>query len=349
MKIFGYTTTRNCIDMGYPFEQSIRAHLDFCDTVVVMDSSDKDDGTQDVLDAMVAELPEGRLEVYHVDVDYSAPNHAIWDGKLKAMSREQCKGADYLWQFDVDEAVKPGIRPMVEKFIDDNFINKNIRLTSLPVVEFWGSKGKVRVDVNPWKWRLSKNDPNITHGVPAHLRKREKVLGVEYDFAMPGTDGCDYIDKVTGLVIPCRHFLSSKTYDMQQAALRGDARALADYEAWFNKVTTELPTVYHYSWWSVSHKIFMWKKFWNKFWLSLYNQVRNSNPDWNPFFDQSLSTVTDQQIRTLAEVLETYTGGHIFHSKWNYVTTPHVVIRNSLLPEMERWYSWISNKPTSEL
>lgn len=344
MKIFGYTTTRNCVNMGYPFIESIRSHLDFCDTVVVMDSSDKDDGTQDMLDNLVEELPEGRLEVYHTDVDYTAPNHAVWDGKLKAMSREQCKGADYLWQFDVDEAVKAGMRPLVEKFIADNFeskvTDKNIVLCSLPVVEFWGSKGKVRVDVNPWKWRLSRNLPHITHGIPINLRKREKVLGVEYDFAMQGTDGCDYIDKTTGHPIPCKHFLNSTIMEMKQAALQGNKKALEEYEFWFNKVTSELPSVYHYSWFSIPHKIRMWQKFWNKFWLSLYNELPNKgNMDWNPFFDQPLSAVTPTQVNTLGTILETYTGGHIFHTRWNFTTTPHVNINESNSPsQMEEWY-----------
>ena len=52
-----------------------------------------------------------------------------------------------------------------------NQISKNMDLIALPVTEFWGSKDKVRIDVNPWKWRLSRNRPHITHGIPASLRK----------------------------------------------------------------------------------------------------------------------------------------------------------------------------------
>ena len=50
-------------------------------------------------------------------------------------------------------------------------IPQTIDLVCLPVIEFWGDKGKVRIDVNPWKWRLSRNRPHITHGIPKDLRR----------------------------------------------------------------------------------------------------------------------------------------------------------------------------------
>ena len=51
-------------------------------------------------------------------------------------------------------------------------IPKNMDLICLPVIEYWGKNEKVRIDVNPWKWRLSKNRPYITHGIPAKLHTR---------------------------------------------------------------------------------------------------------------------------------------------------------------------------------
>ena len=43
-------------------------------------------------------------------------------------------------------------------------------LIALPVIEYWGGPEKVRIDVNPWKWRLSRNRKYITHGIPKQLR-----------------------------------------------------------------------------------------------------------------------------------------------------------------------------------
>ena len=66
---------------------------------------------------------------------------------------------------------------------------KHTQLISLPVIEYWGNQGKVRMDINPWKWRLSRNKPNITHGIPKHLRKTDEDGNI---YALPGTDSCDY-------------------------------------------------------------------------------------------------------------------------------------------------------------
>ena len=72
MKIYGYTTTRNCINMSYPFEESIKNHLDFCDHVVVVDTSDGSDATVERLDSLVNQVNQvgaDRLSVYHLDAE----------------------------------------------------------------------------------------------------------------------------------------------------------------------------------------------------------------------------------------------------------------------------------------
>ena len=329
MKISGYTTTRNSIEMNYPFRECILSMLDFCDEVVVADSSDHDDGTLEALEELMDQ--HDKLEVVHVDVDYSVPNYGVWDGKMKAIARDNCTG-DYLWQMDCDEVVHEGMRQKLE-FIIENTMQKSdkVDLMALPVVEFWGSIGKVRVDVNPWKWRLSRNDPNITHGIPFHLRKWENELL----YAQHGTDGCDYIFKDSGEVVPCGHFMTQDVELLRRTAVNGDKVALDTYQSWFNQAVAELPTVYHYSWWSVSEKIKKFQHTWNKQWLSLYNEERPEG--WNPFFDQPLETVTPQQITMYSHIVENYTGGHIFHSKWGYTRTPHVVIDQKMPEFIKPW------------
>jgi len=345
MKISGYMTTRNCVEMNYPFVECIKSMLTFCDEVVVADSTDhKADNTQEVLEDLMEKYDN--LHVVHVDVDYSVPNHGIWDGKMKAVARAQCTG-DYLWQMDSDEIVQSGIRPLLEAVLGKTMKDPGSgSLLALPVVEYWGSDGKVRVDVNPWKWRISKNDPNITHGIPRHLRKWEKVQGYgdeEFLFAKQGTDGCDYIYKDSGDVVPCIHFMTNEVDQVRRQSLMGDGNSLALYEQWFNKCVVELPTVYHFSWWSVYEKIKKFKHTWNSQWLSLYNEKRDDST-WNPFFEQSLDTVTNSQIKLYSKIIEENTGGHIFHKKWDYTTTPSVRI-NQPVPELiNTWTSPISKK-----
>lgn len=325
MKISGYTTTRNSIEMNYPFRECILSMLDFCDEVIVADSSDSNDGTLEALEEMMDVYP--KLEIVHVDVDYSVPNYGVWDGKMKAIARSHCTG-DYLWQMDCDEVVQQNMRGTLESLIEKTMEkSEQVVLMALPVVEYWGSIGKVRVDVNPWKWRLSKNDPMITHGIPVHLRKYENDLL----YAKHGTDGCDYIHAETGEVIPCGHFMTQDIELLRRTAANLDSVALNAYQEWFNEAVSKLPTVYHFSWWSVAEKIRKFQHTWNKQWLSLYNEERPV--DWNPFFEQSLDTVTQEQIAMYGKIIERETAGHIFHSKWNYTKTPHVIIKQKI-PEI---------------
>lgn len=329
MKISGYTTTRNCHLMDYPFVESIKSHLDFCDEVIVADSSDGNDKTQEILEDLMKEY--SHLTVYHVDVDWNAPNHGIYDGKMKAVARSMCEG-DYLWQFDVDEIAEENIRSKIEGLLQQAGPHMNkTPIIALPVVEYWGSKDKVRIDVNPWKWRLSKNLPNITHGIPKHLRKYENGLL----YAKHGCDGCEYIDSNTGAVIPFSNFQTVEVQQLQQKA-KYDKNAANDYRNWFNMIVSHLPTVHHFSWYSIESKILKFKNFWNNSWLSLYNEKKPEG--WNPFFEnKSLKDVTEKEIKELSNRLSKETGGHIFHKPWDGSKINHVTLECDIPPIIKEW------------
>lgn len=328
-KISGYTTTRNVIEMDYPFEEAIRSMLDFCDEVVVVDSSDGQDGTMKKLEAMMNE--DEKLFVYHVNIPWDAPNHGIYDGQTKALARSKCTG-DYLWQQDVDEIAEKGIRFKIENLLSNAAAHMDeAPVICLPVVEYWGSIDKVRVDVNPWKGRISKNVPYVTHGIPRQFRKFENDLL----YAHRGTDGCDYIHTETGDPIVCSNFVSKEVEEMRIAALQ-DPAALLQYSSWFNMIIPHLPTVYHYSWFSIESKILKFKHFWNGSWLTLYNEQKEEG--WNPFFaDKSLDDVSDEEIKALAKKLETETGGHIFHAPWDGRNTPSVTLESKQPTIIEAW------------
>lgn len=324
MKISGYTTIRNAVEMDYPFEATIRSLADFCDEVVVVDSSDKEDGTLGRLEALMDEIPQ--LNIYQLDIPWNAPNHGIYDGLTKAYAREQCTG-DFLWQMDADEVVEANSRNKIENVLEKTNFLKDVPLLALPVVEYWGGIDKVRVDVNPWKWRISRNDPKITHGIPSYLRwEKDGLL-----YSKPGSDGCDYINKDSGLLIPCLNFITKEIDELRTKAVQ-DLNAASEYERWFNATVDNLPTVYHFSWWSIASKIQKYKYFWNDSWLSLYGEKSAKPEGWNPFFDKPLNSVSDEQIKTRAKQLATETGGHIFHTAWNGQKTNSIKI-NKPIPE----------------
>jgi len=335
MRLSAYFTTRNCVEMDYPFEASIKSCFDAFDEIVVCDTGDGLDNTLNILQNLKKEFelnPKKQLKIIRGTANWSAPNSGIYDGLMKGEARSACTG-DYLWQQDVDEILEENAKEKIESLI--RRLDSDNPLISSTIIEYWGSSGKVRCDVNPWKWRLSKNLPHITHGIPTHLRKT--INGMLY--ANPGTDGCDYIDKNTGQIIPCIHFVKPEIEQLRQRAVH-DSDATKLYEDWFNKITDRLPTVYHFSWWSVYSKILKYRQFWNNSWQSLYNETRP--PGYNPFFHKSLEEVSDEEMRQMANRLEDECGGYIFH---NPVSDPipktnHVTI-NKPVPELAK--EWCGN------
>jgi len=327
MKISGYTTIRNAKQMDYPFEATIESLLDFCDEVVVLDSSDQEDGTLDILSEMADKEP--RIQLSHADIPWDAPNHGIYDGLTKAMAREMCTG-DYLFQIDCDEVAAPGLREKLEEL--SKSLTPETPLLALPVVEYWGGMEKIRVDVNPWKWRFSRNDPRITHGIPnTHRWHKDGLL-----YARHGTDGCDYIWTDTGQPLPCLNFMTVPVENVRRGALV-DPKAADMYRMWMQSTIEQLPTVYHFSWWSIAAKIRKYRHFWNDSWLSLYGEKSDKPAGWNPFFDKPLDQVTEEEINQKAKALAQGTGGHIFHAPWNGQRTNHISLEHTMPECIKAW------------
>ena len=131
-------------------------------------------------------------------------------------------------------------------------LSKPIHLLALPVVEYWGSIEKVRMDINPWKWRLSRNVPYITHGIPVEFRNYDDDGELH---ALPGTDGCDYVHNETFQRIPHATFYTSEIHNAKVAALSGNQEAFEGYQRWFQSLIETLPGVHHYSWFDIERKI----------------------------------------------------------------------------------------------
>ena len=304
-RISGYTTAYNFINSTYPWKQCIESMLGFCSEVVVVDGG-SNDGTLEALQDWASR--EDRLKVYEVPRDWNDSRFGVFDGMQKAEARSRCTG-DFLWQQDADEVVHERDYDKIVKLCK-NFPDV-VDIVALPVIEYWGGPEKVRVDVNPWKWRLSRNKPNITHGIPGALRKHDDEGKL---YAAQGTDGCDYIYKDTLDLVPHANFYTQDVHNARIAALNGNSQALEAYSQWFKNVTDSLPSVYHYSWFNLERKIRSYKNFWTKFWQSLYNIKQEDVAENNMFFQRPWTTVTDNDITEMAEKLKNEMGGWIFHS-----------------------------------
>jgi len=330
-RISGYTTTHNCATRGYPFEESIRSLAGFCDEIVVVDAG-SDDGTLENLGKLSDELKCLKVVVH--TVDWSSKGFAYEsDGKLKALARSLCTG-DICWQQDVDEVVHEDDYAKI-KNLASRFPN-GVDLIGLPVIEYWGSAGKVRIDVNAWKWRMSRNLPHITHGIPGTLRRYDDEGDL---YAAEGTDGCDYINSGTLESIP---FVTFVTVESEQARLfvlqNPDHPVLKQYELWFNNQVGAIPGVHHYSWFNIKRKILNYKDHWAKFWSSLYDKTYDDTPENNVFMNKRWVDVTDEDAGTVGGMIEDSTGGWIFHRRIDFSRkTPSISVNRSHPSVMSSW------------
>jgi glycosyltransferase involved in cell wall biosynthesis len=324
----GYTTTKDCIEQNYPWRECITSLLGFCNEVVVVDGGSKD-GTWEELEEWAK--GEEKLVIHQEERDWNHERFAVFDGLQKALARSICTG-DFCWQQDCDEVVHENDYEKV-RGICDNFPN-NIDLIAMPVIEYWGGPEKVRADVYPWKWRISRNKPHITHGIPAKLRKFDEN---GYAYSAPGSDGCDYIRSDNFDVVPCGSFYTQDV-DNVRRQVNMNPEAKQAYQAWFNQVVNAFPAVYHFSWWDLERKIKTYRDYWGNHWKSLYNEGKEDTPENNMMFDCAWSEVNDEMIKARAEEMKNKLGGWIWHKKWNGEdTTSHIICAKDLPEVIKQW------------
>jgi glycosyltransferase involved in cell wall biosynthesis len=326
----GYTTVLNCNKNNYPWRQTIHSLLGFCDEVCVADGGSTD-GTWEELKAWAEK--EERLVIYQNKIDLEDPRFAIKsDGLLKGLARSMCT-KEFCWQMDCDEIVHEDdyskIKDLCKQF------QNGLDLIAMPVIEYWGGAEKVRADINPWKWRISRNKSYITHGPPAQLRKYDQNGEL---YCAKGTDSCDYIRNDNYQPIQFGTFYTEEVHNCRIAALQGDQNALSQYEAWFNAMTDMLPSVHHFSWWDMERKIKNTRDHWSKFWGSMYNESIEDTPENNKMFDYAWKDVTEEMIKERADEFVEKLGGWIWHQKWDGVTTtPHIKSNKKIPAIMNEW------------
>lgn len=314
-KISGYTTTYNAVKQQYPFDQCITSMLAFCDEVCIVDGG-SDDDTWERLQQMAED--EGRIKVKQVKRDWRSKRHPVFDGMQKAEARAMCT-KDFCWQMDSDEIVHEDDVPKVIDLARN--MPKGADIVALPVIEYWGGADKVRMDIQPWKWRLSRNNPDITHGIPIELRRED----ADGQYAAQGTDGCDMVSKATGERLPFIGFYTAEIDNVRKVALAGNEQARKQYEAWFNDVVSQLPGVFHYSWFDLPRKIKLYRDYWQNHWAALWNMDTSDTVGNNMMFDKPWSEVTDSEIVERARLMKDKLGGWIWHKKWDsQATTPHI-------------------------
>jgi hypothetical protein len=273
----------NAKDGGYPFVESIRSMLEFCDEVVVVDGGSTD-GTLEVVRSL-----GDRVKVFERPWD---PDEPGMDGLQKAFGRAMVSSdVDFLWQQDADEiadlSTKDRITDICRSFPTD------VDVIHLPIVELWGDDRTCRTDRHAWKWRLSRNNPRITHGIHKAAQVLDEKTGRLY--AKQGmSDGCEMIDMTTSEPVPHRGFYSGELESLR----RNDPDA---YGVRMNDMFGKLPIVWHYSWVDLARKVRTFRDFWDKQWQTLYR----SEP--SPRFP---GVITEDDVQRQSEELRQRGGEH---------------------------------------
>lgn len=297
-KIAGYTHILNPKTHGYPYIESILSMMDFCDEVVVVDGGSTDGSVEDLHREVERRLGEGRPHAsndsckLNVIVREWDPEEPGMDGMQKAFGRAMVSpDIEFLWQQDADEVLHEGdgkkVRDLCKRFPSD------VDLLHLPVIELWGDQKHVRTDRHSWKWRLSRNNLRITHGINTQARAMDPNTGRFY--AKKGmSDGCEMIDMVSGEHLPHRGFYN----DSIEKLRREDPQ---EYGRVMNDIFKTLPSVWHYSWADLPRKVKNFRDFWDKQWQVLYQ-----TPPEPRFPD----VVTDEDVARKAEELRQRGGEH---------------------------------------
>jgi glycosyltransferase involved in cell wall biosynthesis len=327
--ISGYTTTYNCVSGDFPYMSCIKSMLDFCDEVVVVDGG-SDDGTYKQL--LEWSEKEPKLCLYKNKIKWGTKESSLADGQQKALARSLCT-KDFCWQMDSDECVHENDIAKIHDIV--RHFPKGVDILSLPVVEYWGSLDSVRMDIQPWKWRLSRNKPNITHGVPKHLLEYDDDGNVKIKFGL--SDGCDYIDVNNLTSMPHASF-----YDASAEQIR--TNNIVEFAKFYNWVAKSYPTVYHFSWASLERKLRSFKGFWSVQWAATFGCDLKDTAENNVFFDKPWTNVNDDDIKETAEKLKCI-GPRLAHEKIDYnLNTSHMLTDLSVDPP-KYMHSWlIKNK-----
>ncbi len=253
----GYTTIYNGIESDFPFIESIKSALGFCDSVVVIDGESTDGTYEKLLEEFNG---DERVQIYQKLWDLETPGI---DGEQKAFSRALATG-DFFVQFDVDEIFHEDdykkFKEIVKRWPDD------VDILNLPVIDYFDGE-QISNDYHCWKWRIYRGDsrPDISHGIPKSMQVKYETTGKIY--AKRGTDGCDPINIVNEIPIPSRMYKDFYTQEIDELRRNNPE----EYGKQVNKIFNELPSVCHFSWAKLDRKVKHVLNVWDKLWANLYN------------------------------------------------------------------------------
>lgn len=274
IKVSSYIIIRDGIKYGFPFEESIHAARKVSDEVVVVDGGSTDGTWERIQDL---------AKIFHQNAvnsgGYIIAEQHEWDmnipsviGDNKAYARQLCTGT-HLIQLDADEIIHEPYQGAIRDLIKKNRFND---VLDLPEINFYGDNKTIRIENVCWKWHISRNNPNITHGAHKEARQFDPQTG-QMIVDRKVSDHCEYIYE-DSLEI-CRHKIAfDPTYIEMHEKVKRNIISDEEYENFLNELIKNSVVVFHYSWLDLNRKQKN-AEFWDESWYAKNTWTHNSSTD----------------------------------------------------------------------
>tara|TARA_Y100000310_G_scaffold291828_1_gene320065 strand:- start:824 stop:1825 length:1002 start_codon:yes stop_codon:yes gene_type:complete len=250
MKTDGYLYIIRGNDYEMPYKECIKSIQPLCENIIVLTDPRFDDGTIKELEKL------DKVRIISEEFDWNNPGI---DGIAKGIARSYCE-SEWLLQMDADEILREEDINKIHKLLTD--INPNINLITTGVIN-WFNGNHIKTTSPHTKPRISRNIPNITHGIPVPCRVNNKDTG--YIYSTEASDGAGYID----------------------TSHNGTYHAELDVCNWnnlYNSIKSDI-WIHHYSWYSLPRKWEM-KNTWEYMWGLLHGKYNSLNDYSNKIEDK---------------------------------------------------------------
>ncbi len=257
--IGAYMIIRDGIKYGFPFEKCISAALKIkgLKELVIVDGGSSD-GTWEALQDLVnydgIVLGDGFQIDPHMRRCIKIFQHE-WDldnptlfGDEKTYARKLCN-SNWLIQLDADEIIHEPNPGDVLRSIQRN---SNSKVLDLPVINFYGNENTIRIESNFWKWRITKNDSDIIHGVHKQARIVDDLGRVSMDKRI--SDSCEMISSKTLEILPHKPVFPWKCLIDHENIKNSPEENREKYIEMIKHVVSNHPVIFHYSWKDLDRK-----------------------------------------------------------------------------------------------